>query len=459
MSRSLNKYYQFDYTQDLTSLISLLSFVLSIILSIFYYFSSYETLYLQVALTGFLMLTPLILTRMGFQSTGTILLCFLVCLVPFGLSLYNKSLSIGVGIVNPVNYFDVRLLIICSILVPMTAIPLRQNGLLMLGTLPSFLGLVLYDPIHDWMGVGYYDAGLNSVDYYFSANLFSAIAWIFLALAFLFLKNKIERNLEKEQFRRSLLEKYMKDLMETGSVHSIKQGAVREGYKEVLATIAKSLGLEGVSIWEFDDEYDCMTCRLGKSEDLVYRPGVQINFSADEEYFSDLLDKGIIISDQGRDLASNEVKKYRQMHRGNSFIDIIFLRQSKPKGIISCEITDRDRSWLAEDSLYLKACADMLSLLHANHVQRQRNEELEIRVAERTSELQATNKELREYSFLNSHILRAPVARVFGMYQVIQAEYSEFITDEILTHFKMSIEELDKITRRIDAETKLKVNP
>ncbi len=456
---SLKKYYPFDYTQDLTSLISLLCVGLCIVLSIFYYFSQYETLYIQVAITGLVMLTPLILSRSGFPSLGTILLCFLVCLIPFLLSLYNKELSIGLGIINPVNYFDVRFLIICSILVPMTTIPLRQASLLIVGILPSFLGLVLFDPIHDWLGVGYYDSGLESSDYYFSANLFSSIAWIFLALAFLFLKNKIERNLEKEQNRRSRLETYMKDLLQTGTLHAIRQGVIRDGYKEVVNTISKSLNMEGVSIWEFDEGFTSMSCRIGKSEDLSYRPGIQINFDADEEYFSTLMDKGIIISDQGMHPVNSQEKKYRHVHRGNSFMDIIFLRESKPYGIISCEMLPGNRRWLAEDTLYLKACADMLSLLHANQVQRKRNDDLEKRVAERTSELQATNEELREYSFLNSHILRAPVARIYGMYQVIQAEYDEIITDEILTHFKVSIEELDKITRRIDKDIKARVNP
>ena len=47
------------------------------------------------------------------------------------------------------------------------------------------------------------------------------------------------------------------------------------------------------------------------------------------------------------------------------------------------------------------------------------NESLEITVKRRTSELETQNKQLTEYAFINSHILRAPLARVLGLANLI----------------------------------------
>jgi hypothetical protein len=183
------------------------------------------------------------LTRMGYNTAGTILLSFLAVILPLILSVYNKDSAITVkSPVSAVNYFDVRLLVICSILVPMTTISLNKRTALIIGILPSFLGTVLYDPIHELFSVGYYDAGLTGPDYYFSVNLFSVLAWIFLAMAFMFMKLTIERNLHREKFRRERLENYMTDLMQLGSIGPVVKGEINEGYNHVINRVSESLG-------------------------------------------------------------------------------------------------------------------------------------------------------------------------------------------------------------------------
>lgn len=436
----------FEGTENLTSWISLLAFSLCLILAVFYYFSPYESLHLQLLGISIILLIPVILVYLRLDASAALLICLLACLLPMMLSVYNKTSALGINTINAVNYFDVRLVIISGIIIPMTIIPLRRYKLLILGCLPSLLALALFDPLHNWLGVGYYQAGLTGKDYYFSANLFSGFSWIFLIMAFLFLKSKVERGRDKERRRREYLEEFMRSVMEIGNSPAFLQGRIRDGYREVIACVLNVMPGSEVTVWEFEAQNTQLICVEGQSEQNGHMPGSVLEYVENEEYFSKLLKQGIVLSGQMLETA--------EIHGSRSFMDVLFVTGGT-YGVLSCEIKNAASSQKAEDSLFLKALADMLSLLHANNAQRRRNDELESRVNARTIELKKSNDELKAYAFLNAHILRAPIARVYGMYQVIEAHYAEHISPEVMDHFRSSIQDLDEITRKIDEKAEV----
>lgn len=75
---------------------------------------------------------------------------------------------------------------------------------------------------------------------------------------------------------------------------------------------------------------------------------------------------------------------------------------------------------------------------------------MESKINERTKELEIKNNQLSEYAFINSHILRAPVARISGLVNLFDQTPSNKI-NELTPHLRTSVQELDNITRKINS--------
>lgn len=102
----------------------------------------------------------------------------------------------------------------------------------------------------------------------------------------------------------------------------------------------------------------------------------------------------------------------------------------------------------------LKSANERLEIQHADNLKlnedlRRLNEMLEIKVAERTKGLKEKNEQLTEYAFVNSHLLRAPLSRILGISQLLQANSSKEDLD-LINAMKNSADELDAIIRRIN---------
>lgn len=77
------------------------------------------------------------------------------------------------------------------------------------------------------------------------------------------------------------------------------------------------------------------------------------------------------------------------------------------------------------------------------------NENLEHLVDQRTEVLKEQNKKLSEYAFINAHKLRAPLARIMGLVNLLLAGVDSKEQPDILNHLSKSSEDLDNVVKDI----------
>lgn len=78
------------------------------------------------------------------------------------------------------------------------------------------------------------------------------------------------------------------------------------------------------------------------------------------------------------------------------------------------------------------------------------NEHLEERVYERTEELEHQNKQLAEYAFINSHLLRAPLASILGVSNLLCSTKLSDDQMEYVKHLVTASNDLDEVIAKIN---------
>lgn len=98
------------------------------------------------------------------------------------------------------------------------------------------------------------------------------------------------------------------------------------------------------------------------------------------------------------------------------------------------------------------------ALLTLNKELQELNKNLEARIQERTEQLIIQNQKITEYTFINAHKLRAPVASILGLINLLSHVKPEE-KEPILMHLKTCGEQLDMIIREVSKNLESTRNP
>lgn len=264
--------------------------------------------------------------------------------------------------------------------------------------------------------------------------------------------------------RNSMLEKHWHTLLDISKSKNINFGNFDESLKHIIKTAAQSLQTDRVSIWYYNGDRSSLQCLM------LYRLD-EDKFSIQEEllatdfprYFEALREEEIIPADDAEtDSHTFEFRdSYLKPHHILSMMDTPFFLDGKLGGVLCCE-HQSNRHWIAEDIIFAQALSDIITIVFKTQQRRRYekrirdhrreiariNQSLEDRVRERTQILEEKNQQLSEYAFINSHLLRAPLSRILGLVNLL--EYSENKETQLISHLKLSSEELDEVVKRIN---------
>lgn len=186
-------------------------------------------------LTSCVYLSVIVVNRAGFINIGRIVLCAFLPIVTLYITYILKVSTTHTDIL----YYDSRLVLLASGLVPCLVFNVRERAKLY-GLLSfTLLCLVMFDPIHEFLGQGYYQKGFTGESYYY-INHISVIVFFAISGSGLILKIISERaeehNIslirEKEKINQSL-EKTNSDLKMANAIIKNQRNELTEHNRQL----------------------------------------------------------------------------------------------------------------------------------------------------------------------------------------------------------------------------------
>ena len=125
-----------------------------------------------------------------------------------------------------------------------------------------------------------------------------------------------------------------------------------------------------VGIWLFSTDHSEMVLLMCVDELDKKSMGEQLSASTYEGYFSHIIQNDILVAS---DAKNNEISKcfnvgYFDVHDIHSLLDVTFMKDSSPLGIICCERTGDKTDWQLSDIAMLRGISTEASLLISNNV-------------------------------------------------------------------------------------------
>lgn len=146
----------------------------------------------RLMVSSMLFFIPILLNRLGFTILSRILLCTLIPLLVFGLTIIDL---LGGETMSSSSFVGLRLFLLVGLCFPFLLFDLGQKGLLAFGLSVPLASLVFFDAVFSLFGVGYLENPAHDVFYEFS-NVRSLVSAFAIATSLFLLKLMVD-NAEK----------------------------------------------------------------------------------------------------------------------------------------------------------------------------------------------------------------------------------------------------------------------
>jgi GAF domain-containing protein len=342
-----------------------------------------------------------------------------------------------------------------------------------------------------------YDLQIITASYIISGFIFflaSLTGWLLLykllgdAYAAAEQKNQELETLKNEIVdSKKQLEYYQATLIAITRHPSLFEWSIETFYAHVCEIVSHSLEVSRVSIWHLNDNHDKLECQyiFRRGDEGTYESAILLREDV-TPYFDALLTMPYIAASDARTHSATGcfTESYLKPLDIYSMLDCPILSEGKPIGVVCCEHQGHHKEWQTQDILFLQSLADLIALYHKNRrikdllkeIRNQNialvaktneveamneelnalneelqtiNETLEERVEDRTRQLEIQNQQLREYAFINSHVLRAPLARIRGLLYLMTHDPNATNDWELIHTLIAEANELDSITTKI----------
>lgn len=323
----------------------------------------------------------------------------------------------------------------------------------------------------------------------FLSGVFAASLLLYKLLgnAYAEMKKKTEEleNLHQQiSQKKNRMEQHQQTLLHLSRNESAMTGNLEEMHATICKTAAEQLNVERVSIWWLNKNGSVLSRKHIFCDNPTFEPDLLVEDY--KGYFQKLKNKMYVAA---TNVYTNEDTKILGenffLPLGiKSMLDCPILLNSVTVGVICCEKQFVEKEWTIEEILFVQSLADFVSLGFqndrirrlvtqlrgtnhdlvvknvanaelnqqlsvANQQMANYNKNLENAVKRRTRELEEQNKQLTEYAFINSHLLRAPVARILGIANMIKKEVKSNEERKLIEAIGDSVVELDEIIRKI----------
>lgn len=456
---------------DLTKRICLIGMVFTIVLGIIVLLRGATTnLTIQIWAIGFVFGSLYFMIKYGFHKSGRLLLTFIVPIGILTISILNKKSAIELGRIINISFFDIRFVLIALIALPIVSFNVNEKKLLYTGLIPSFLSLVLFDPIHSFFDVGPKHVGYLDTNYDVITNFCVLLTYLFVGLSLMYMKFQSENHEIALYKQAEKVEKMLEQIIRTAKKPETLSGNMGKMYASICKSVTKTIGNNRTGIWLFNNDMSKLSSQIVLEGGIVATNRIELSRIDNPLYFRNILEKNMIISnDVISDVILSELREnYFRPYNIRSMMDVVIRHKGRVIGVLCCENQLVEKKWDSDDLMFMNSMSDLIGgALDANEI-RELNEELsasneelstisedlEVRVKKRKSEIREKINQLTEYAFVNSHILRAPVTRISGLLNIWQLETSDEEKEKISTMLHLSLDELKSITSRIDSVVK-----